>query len=407
MIKKKNLYEYFYVLIFGIILVQLFFVPGIRLGVLTSIIIIFLLFTSISKKVLFKNSFINKLILLYILYNTVSIVWVVFSGIPVAVFVAEWTNSILPVFFFYFAYGDTENKNNFFDITLLILVSSFILGFFLCISNAPLYRVFMDTTEGAGTDLFNFQSLFGLTATGALGVIGFLISAKILFRSGGRNGKLALIICAVAAIMTLRRSALVVLAIMFVVLNFVGFYQCGFLKKRYLILEIVFLCTTYFIVAQEYGDFLMALTERSQMISDAFSSRSSTWKYNPEYSEIFVGKGLGAVGHKAIGYSSSIISDGNYFKLLAENGILGTVIFVLIILSTFQKGIKNLKEHYLELCIMLSMSLIAIGSNIFTYQSVAPLFWYSIGRISRNNYDMLNSRQQDLAIPVKSLALPR
>ena len=112
MIKKKNLYEYFYVLIFGIILVQLFFVPGIRLGVLTSIIIIFLLFTSISKKVLFKNSFINKLILLYILYNTVSIVWVVFSGIPVAVFVAEWTNSILPVFFFYFAYGDTENKNN-------------------------------------------------------------------------------------------------------------------------------------------------------------------------------------------------------------------------------------------------------------------------------------------------------
>lgn len=387
--KKFKFYEYFYLILLGIILVQLFYIPGIRLGVLTSIIIVISLFYGVDRKIIFYNSRINKLILLYICYNSISILWIGLSGIPISVFISEWSNSILPVFFFYFAYGESESKQTFYNVTLFTLICSFILGYVLWVSGADLYRVFMDTTEGAGTDLLFFQSLYGLTATGALGIIGFLIAAHILFESNGRKGKIALIICATAAILTFRRSSLVVLVGAIVVLHFIGYFKYRFLKKRYIILEGIFLYAAYLLIAENYGELIDGLLERGSMVMDAFDERNATWKYAFDYSYIIQGKGLGSVGHKAIGYSTALIPDGNYFKILAETGIYGAMLFILIIAVTVISGVRQLREKYLELGIVICLCLMAIGSNIFTYQSLAPIFWYSIGRISRYKADVL------------------
>lgn len=384
MIKKKyRLYEYFYVLFLGIILVQLFFIPSIRLGVITSILMLFLFVISITKKELLHNSIINKIVLLYIVYNTVSVFWFSLSGYPLSAFAAEWSNTILPVFFFYFSYSENENRFQFYSVTLYALIFSFILGFYLLITDAPLYDAFMRTTEGVGTDIFNFQSLFGLTATGVFGVVGFLISTSIVFTSNGKRGKTASIICALAAIMTFRRAALVALAISIVASHFLGYFKFGFLKKRYLVLEALLLCVTISFVNQKYGYFLEGLITRDLTISDAFDSRSMTWNSAFETENILIGKGLGAFGHKISEFSSVLITDGNYFKILAESGFFGFFLFISIIIISLIKGAKNLKENYLDLGIVFSFCLIAIGSNIFTFPSVAPIFWYSIGRISR------------------------
>lgn len=382
--KSYKLFDFFYPIVVAIIIVQLLFLPSLRLGVITSLIILIIAIKNVNRRILLLNSSINKLVLLYLLYNTGSLGWFLLTGFPISVFIAEWSNSILPILFFYFAYYEKKQSYNFYHITLLTLVFSFILGFILWMQESPLYRVFMDTTEGVGTDMFFFQSLFGLTATGALGVIGFLISSDIVLKSNGRKGKIALAICMVTIILTFRRSALVVLALAIISMHFIGYFRYKFMRKRYLLVEAIFVYYFFTLVSNNYENFFPELVERTSMISEAFNERSGTWSYAFIYGNIVIGDGLGAFGHKVIGYSNILIADGNYFKMLAEIGIVGSFLFFAILITSIILGFMDFRNNYLEVSIVLGLSLMAIGSNIFTYQTLAPIFWYSIGRLSIN-----------------------
>lgn len=379
---KYKLYEFYNLLILVIILIQLFFIPSIRLGVITSFVILVVLYKSLNKHDFFKNTLVNKLVLLYLLYNSISLIWFIFSGIPVSVFFAEWSNSILPVFFFYISYKEDKSNYNFYNITLVAIIISFLLGYYLWTTAPPYYRIFMNTTEGLGTDMLFFASLYGLTATGAFGVVGFLISSRLVVFSRGKKGKIAMILCIVATILTFRRSAMLVLFLSVVLMHFIAYLRFRFIKKRYFILELIFLFTIFSYLIKDYGYFFENLIERSSMISEAFDERSDTWNYAFEDWTFILGKGLGSTGHKALGFTANLIPDGNYFKIIAEIGIFGIFIFFAILITTFINGYKNFKNKYLEVGILASICLIGIGSNIFTYQSIAPIFWYSIGRIS-------------------------
>jgi hypothetical protein len=381
-LKKNKIYEFYNLIILFIILIQLFFIPSIRLGVITSIVILYVLFNTINKHDILRNTFINKLVLAYLFYNTISLFWFVFSGIPVSVFFAEWSNSILPIFFFYVANKKNKFDFGFYNITLFAIIISFILGFYLWMTLPPLYRLFMDTTEGPGTDMFFFQSLYGLTATGAMSVIGFLISARLVLSSKGRKGKIVMLICIIAAILTFRRSSMLVLFMSLIGIHYIGYIKYNFLKKRHFLLETLFIFLIIYYFTKDYGEFFENIIERSSMISEAFSERSGTWNYAFQDLTFIFGKGLGSTGHKAIGYTKTLIADGNYFKMIAEIGIFGVLVFFAIIITTLTNGLKDLKSKYLELGIVLSMCLIGIGSNIFVYQSIVPIFWYSVGRIS-------------------------
>ena len=380
--KKDKIYEYYYLVILFIILIQLYFIPGIRLGVVTSVLILFVLYNTINRHDILRNTFINHLVLVYLLYNSISIIGYLFSGIPVTVFFAEWSNSILPIFFFYIAYKTSPYDYRFYKITLWVIIFSFVLGFYLWMLEPPYYRVFLDTTEGVGTDMFFFESLYGLTATAAISVIGFLISTKLITESKGKNGKIAMLICIVAAILTFRRSSMLVLFMALIWMHYVGYIKYRFLKKRYFIVEVFFLVGIFYYLINEYREIYENIIERSSMISEAFNERSGTWSYAFQDLNFVLGKGLGSSGHKAIGYSKNLIPDGNYFKMIAEIGILGTLLFFVIIITSLVSGFKDLKYKYLELGILIGICLIGIGSNIFEYQSIAPIFWFSVGRAS-------------------------
>jgi hypothetical protein len=245
------------------------------------------------------------------------------------------------------------------------------------------YKIFMDTTEGPGTGLDFFQSLYGLSATGTFGVIGFLISSCLVLRSNGKKGKVAMIICFVATILTFRRGPIFSLFIAIFILHFIAFLKFNFLKKRYFIIEIFFIYIIYKYFLSDYAILLENIVERSSEISQAVGERSFTWIYVFQDLTFIFGKGLGSVGHKSIGFSKLLIADGNYFKMIGEIGIFGTFIFFAILISSFWNGFKDFKNKYLDLGIIFCICLIAIGSNIFTFQSIAPIFWFAIGRISR------------------------
>jgi hypothetical protein len=375
-------FDFFYPIIIGIMIFQLALFPGIRIGILTALVILVLVFKDVNKRVFLLNGTINKMILLYLIYNTGSLCWFFFTGLPVSVFFAEWSNSILPILFFYLAYIERKQSFNFYSITLKFLLISFILGFILWFWEPPFYRVFMDTMEGVGTDMLFFQSIFGLTATGALGVLGFLISAYIVFQSKGKKGKIALAICMLTVMLTFRRSAMAVLGIAIIALHYIGYFHFRYIKKRYFLLEAVVLYYIFVLISGIYTDFFTDLVERASMISEAFSERSDTWTYAFTFGNLIFGDGLGVYGHKAIGYSTVLISDGNYFKMLAEIGLIGTGLFLMIIICSLTVGFKDFRNKYLEISVVLGTCIMAIGSNIFTYQIIMPIFWYSIGRLS-------------------------
>ena len=359
--------------------------PDIRLGVVTAIVIIFLAINGINKRTILSNTIENKIVLAYITYNTVSIVLYAINGIPLSVFVAEWSNSILPIFFYYFAQKNIENSSTFYEKTLYVLILSFVIGFYLWISESGMYRIFMNTTEGLGTDLLFFQSLFGLTATGAFGIIGFIISASLIFKSNGANGKIALIICAIAAMLTFRRAALLVLLMAIIAFHYLGYYKYRYIKRIYIVAELIFFYLVYIVVYDQYGNLINSVFERGGMISDAFETRNEAWKHAFDYPYLITGRGLGSVGHKALEYSEILIPDGNYFKIIAETGIIGFSLFASILVLATVSGIKNLREDYMQLGIVLAMCLIAVGSNILTYQSIAPIFWFSVGKLLLKN----------------------
>lgn len=380
--RKAKIYEYYYLIFLVIVLIQLFIVPSLRLGVITSFLILFVSYYSINKQDLLLNTNLNKLVLGYLLYNTFSAVFFVFSDIPISVFFAEWSNSVLPVFFFYFSTNEKVGNFKFYNITLFALIAGFLIGFYLWVNDSELYKQFMETTEGPGTDLLFFQSLFGLTATGSLALIGFLISSSLILRSNGVRGKLAMLICIIATILTFRRGPIFSLFFSVIILHYLAYLKFNFLKKRYFIVEILFVYIAYKYYLKDYDLFFESFLERSSEVSQSVGERSFTWTYAFKDLTFIFGKGLGTFGHKSIGFSKNLIADGNYFKIIGEIGMFGAIIFFSIIFISFWNGAYNLKNKYLDVGIIFCMSIVAVGSNIFTYQSIAPIFWYSVGRLS-------------------------
>ena len=96
---------------------------------------------------------------------------------------------------------------------------------------------------------------------------------------------------------------------------------------------------------------------------------------------IWLGNGLGANGHRAIGYTEHLIADGGLAKLYVECGIVGTSIFIFLILLVLKRGFSDLKKTAPETGIVLITILTSIGSNMMSFALSVPVFYYYMGSI--------------------------
>ena len=122
--------------------------------------------------------------------------------------------------------------------------------------------------------------------------------------------------------------------------------------------------------------------------SDLITSRSNQWidtiKNSPN---IVFGSGLGSVGHKALGYAKYVITDGSLFKILAEFGIVGFLLFGSIVFVCLEKAFKRIIFYFREISIIFIFLLQSIGSNSLSFQLLLPVFWISLGIITFNEPD--------------------
>lgn len=375
-----------------VILIQLYLWPSMRLGLVTSILIIIFLFFNLQIKNLLKNSHINKCVLLYLSYNTLSLVYYMLNGLPISVFFREWSNSILPLFFFYLAQNRKGKPDEFYKLTNGSVLLAVVLGFYLWTSNSELYNEFLDTVEGKGTGREYFHSLFGLTATGLFGVIGFLISSKDLEKNKKILNFTMMIVFSIAVILTFRRIAIAILLFVFIVYHFLLYRELKAVHLIFIAIEILLLILTgtifvdYFIKSYNFSP------DRLLNLSSAIEVRISIWSIAFEnYLYLISGIGLGAGGHKALIYNPNIISDGNYFKILLETGVVGLGLFATILISTVVRAARQFSTEFVSLGIVISFAIAAVVSNVFTYQSLAPLFWFAVGVIWNDQIESVKS----------------
>ena len=98
----------------------------------------------------------------------------------------------------------------------------------------------------------------------------------------------------------------------------------------------------------------------------------------------FFGAGYGHYGMAAKSYNGWFIQDSQYQKTLAELGVFGFALFIVMLLSAGFSAFK--KNSVLELCILSTYMISFIGSSSISAETTFPfIFWYVLGCISRKN----------------------
>ena len=408
---KENYKIYFYDFYYAIVIIVYFFaiyIPQIRVGVFMSIVMMYLLYYLIKNNLISIRTHLDAIVSTYILYNTISFFWFLLAGLPLDVFIMEYSNSILPIVCFYYIGRINREDTRFYKITWYAIIIGFCIGFYYQITLPENYMEFMGKLDNTGQTnplsyISDFRSLFGVTATGSLGAIGLLISLSIIATSKVKNGKVGFFICLLAMVFSFRRSAFYAGFIAILWINYVSFLKFKTSKWKLFFFEISMVIFFIFLINYFDPDLLESVYTRFLALSGAIDERKSNWFDGlNKASNLIIGDGLGRFGHKAAQYTNDVLPDGNYFRIIAELGIFGISIFISLIFVALKKGLTQLADNYIEIGIVIMLCLQAIGSDIFSFQLLAPIFWYSIGRCGRilpnNNKKLNNSKPNKTSV---------
>ena len=437
--KRKIWFAGIYYVIAVMLYVLNMFFEAVRPGVLATVFLICVAIELFIRKDITFAKFIDKLVAAYIAYNTLSVIWLVKSGMPYTVYIQEFVVSLLPVIFYYTAHDgtswepvgfETSEKSgrsgkfyrNFvyavlilgvLGILLQIIMPQFYIDYsyrlsFVSKADAATCRVRMDSV--VGSTVLGFISVAAMLASipfvmyGAAPVSGTVerdmgdkTGASVKDASGIKRirlfGIVSFLINMTVAFMSNQRSAMVVAILVILYFNYLIFFVFRTLDRKYFIVELIIVLAAFAGLCAVRMDAVMKIYYRLVSLPDAIGERSEQWiaAVNNMYST-WLGNGLGANGHKALGIEDAhVIADGGLVKLYCEQGIFGFSMFIYIMILSLRKGLKNLGTSYVELGIVAVALLQSVGSNILAFQLTTPIFWYAVGSIHHADDRVKNS----------------
>ena len=371
------------------------FIEAVRPGLFATVFMFGVLAELIIRKRLTLKEFADRLVAAYFLYNALSVIWLLKGGLPVSVYEQEFIVSLLPVIFYYVGRSCYKNENERFlknfiyavlilgilGIALQIAMPQFYIDYsyklsFVSKADAPTCRVRMDSV--VGSTVLGFISVAAMLAS-----IPFMMAGSKEKRRKTVFGTAALLINMVVAFMSNQRSAMVVAILVLIYINYLLFFVYRLFDKKYFIAEIIVVAAAFVGLCIVSMDAVMKIYYRLVSLPDAVGERSEQWiaAVNNMYST-WLGNGLGANGHRALGIEDAhVIADGGLVKMYCEQGVFGFSMFIYLVILSFKKGIKEIKEYCVELGIIAVSLLSSVGSNILAFQLTTPIFWYAVGRI--------------------------
>ena len=193
----------------------------------------------------------------------------------------------------------------------------------------------------------------------------------------------------VTSILAMQRAPFVCSLIGFVCALFYSFlYIKGkvFLWTNMLVVLIIgFLMLSFIIANMNSATSEYLNTKVSTVVDTSDEFVSDRFYLNQRNESDWFGDGVGRHDIMADKYNpGSSMRDGEYMKILQEQGYIGMGLFVLFAFLAMYKSVVNFKKLSLELCLLIMLLICMIGANpLSTIDKHSVFFWLAFGQISR------------------------
>lgn len=349
----------------------------------------------------------DKIVVFYFFSSFLTLTGCLVIPYPLTDFIKVFIYSYVPIIFYfigkyrYSTYSDFIKKSN------LGIMFLFVLGFYFLLFPT-------DTYIAKSLDIVNinhhyteetlffarFASFMDSYHTANLGVcslcfsFGLIKFSKVLHSKHHRLIKIyavLFILFSIIAILLARQR--VAMYIGFLILAYY-MLSSGFGKVS------VFIFFVPMVIGALYYLFVLSDTLFVEQIANIFSKEGSSTLFSSRIDqwqeaidgflmEPILGLGIGSSGHVA--YISNpqhpIVTDGSYFKILVEGGIVSFLPFIIILSFSLLKSFKFRKKYYMEFPMLLFFSASLLGANIIDMPYIILFMWYIIGRInSKSTY---------------------
>ncbi len=377
-----------YPLMIGLQFVHLF-INSFRHGVIISVILLIMLFWLIFiKKIKVVKSDVDLIVLFYFIYNVFSILLLLLSKVSISIGIAEFATGLFPVLFYLVGRDNSLREQLFLQYFLKSVFFMIIVGYIFYIFNPEIYFRYMENNSYMFFRSVYMQnprmvSFIGSSSVGALSTCSF---AYFIHQITMKKEKMLKNMCIGllslgAAILSLQRVAW--LCCILIIISYSMFVSRN--KLRTAIIMSIFIILAVIIITN-FPNLVQVLEWRINGSENIFSERNGNWLkvFDQNILSLLLGNGLGSSGHRAMEQNKMVIVDGNYFKMIYEIGLIGTGLFIMIIIAGLLNGYKKFRKGYKNMMMYLAfVSVICIhgiGSSVFTFQIVVILFWYSLGR---------------------------
>lgn len=347
-----------------------------------------------------------KLVFGFILYGLASGMLFLFHEVPFVSFVIE-VDKYLCAMAFFFIGGDRNNTGDDYEKYFLwACLVCFLVGFYLYFFPPPWYsrrlvamralRWYKSAaSEFTIVDYSRFSSFWGSSySMSFLGMtaLGFSF-LEIEIGSTRRDrllGCLGVFACWLACILSQERIAMACSTLTIGV----HLLYTGIVARKQFALWLatgigVAVLTLASLDPESLGGRFSVVSEQLQRRAEgmSFDTAMSTRTYQYEkalenWNSVWLGYGVGSASGYARSQQFMGVNDGNYVKILYEQGVVGLTWFALILLGSLVQGIRHFRYFRFETGILVFFLLAAIGANAFCINALYVMpFWYALGRI--------------------------
>ncbi len=375
---SKLIENYYWIIIAGYTLA--IFVPRVSIVAVSSILLVAIL----ALQLLFVRSIKLDLGFVLVLYFLLSGLLYIKNGLPFQLYLTGVSYVLLPTVF-YLIPRESIDVEKVFSRSFLALLFSFVLAvlfYYWWPEQYRLYCISHGYISAVARPQSSLQGIYGVTLVGSFAACAVIYYYGKWIQSNKLYHLLATAFSFGMVLFAGRRSAIFACILLFLLENLVIIIKSPRKKKHHLILIIIGILGVagyVFYKSDEFSTFFERLTG----ISTAINERLWNWLENIESvkDKILLGKGLGAGGHIASSYGYLGVHDNSYLMMLVENGVIGLLLFLALLVSNFIAFLKNRQKSYLNyiaLYIVIIFAIQAIGSNVFEFPTLAVLFWFSL-----------------------------
>lgn len=341
----------------------------------------------------------------YLVFCVFSYVQYVIYDYPLHLFVNDLAFYVSPILVAYIGVNRGFNSTKFYKYTLYAVVGMFIVGLYLFFLkpdwyqnawvlnyNSRWYKAGMNADFDYIQANMRFSSfMMSSYATEYFGLFAFPFSLSAMMTSKNKRDKIIYTFTSILVffviILSFQRAAIgASLAILFVV----GIYDLNHNKRAksfYVYGAILCVALICYFSASDLGQRVIERF-REFTLENVFSEARISQNKNllGAWTHLIFGNGLGTGGNEARKMGLPAVTDSQYVKILVEQGVLGFSIFILFVVSTCQRIVRNFKYLVAEGAFFAGVLVAMIGSNSLMFSLYIVPFWYVVGRIWNDDY---------------------